>query len=293
MRINRKDLAISRAFEHLEGDDAMLKNLSEKQKEELEQEVAQYRNLKMNLNLLKEIPECQLTADHLRSRILAEGMHCRPMRDWSIYVATATAAVSCLVLGFVWWNQSGKQVSVASPVSVSRQNLAQNPIATEVPIQKVATSAASLQTHPQSHVRELNRSHSSVPSVDTSHEVQDFNSGSQLVALDVSHSVDPRTAFKSAQPRNNPNLGYRHGFGPSSNPANVLSAPIVGLVSPPLVAASFASYNAIKNGKFVRSQMNSKSGSTTLITLQTQRDKRTGLIEAKEEPTSNDVPLGG
>lgn len=293
MRIDINKIAIAKAFEELGEGEAKMKKLSNRQREQLEAEAKDFQTLKTNLNLLKDIPDCQVTAEHLRTRILAEGIHSQPAKDWSIYEATGTAAVSCLVLGFVWLTHgSAVVIPQMAPTVVKSTSASQPPPLFSEPSNSVHSEiVASASAQKEKSTPSLK--HHEGDQSDSHSQMLPITGGSQLVALNSGSSVDPRTSIDVPQPRNGANLGYRHGFGSASNPASELTAPAFGLASPPLMAASEASYNAIKNGTLGKSRFAKQTNSSTLITLQSQRDKRTGLIEAKEEPNNNDVPLGG
>lgn len=93
-----QDLLIQAAFED-EVSELDLMELTQEEREEFEA----LRGMKLDLRRLNDVPECQLTVDHLRQAILAESV-AKPARKpfylWFGYVGAAAASIAAIAFVF-------------------------------------------------------------------------------------------------------------------------------------------------------------------------------------------------
>ncbi len=281
-------LAIGKSFDDLNGKQEESAEGMLKSNPEFEAEVQKYRELRAGLNLLKDVPECQLTAEHLRTRLLSESLNPRSKRDWSIYVATATAAVSCLVLGLVWVQQGRSQQSIGYQTQNADVQSTSRPLAVNPPKSILKPlDAPNLAEKPASPSVSIESSRLAVQHRKASPSYSS-ELNPNLVALNEERAMS--VFFPSTRTSRMSSESFRHGFGGPSNPASELATPNNRQITPPMTMEALQQSSKLST---TGQSDQTESTSGNLITFQPVRDRKTGLIEAKEEPKSNDVPLGG
>lgn len=238
---------------------------------------------------LSDIPESQLTVEHLRTAILSAEPKSAKRYEWTTGLGLSLFASACLAAAFVLAHKDTALRLQKANVPHSFQQKAQpeqlamtSPdefgFAAALEAQEAKTAAVESDSQTRSKAapeREIRSHHSQVFAKAISAETPK----SQASESDAQGLTSRSGAFKRT-------LVQRPVSATSQN-----NAP----------ANAWSKQSSSSNSSLQSSPMNSAdSGFTassdsqpTLITIQPKKDKQTGLTVAKEEQNPNDVPLGG
>lgn len=300
------DLVIRLASGELNEKEAVAAQAIIAKNERLQKLYEQHVCLQRSLQGLNDIPEDQLSIDRLRTAILTSAARPPKRLDWTIGLVLSIGAAACLTLVLTapksvpsYTQLRSKAASHALPQdaqtsTTSLKNSALAIVPSQPLVIKSNPASASTDDGDQPARPHVRAKHSAAAQGQAINALK--SAGSGLMAVNAAASLASLSSRSGAFGRSMP-VSYGEGGHDS-----IAAGPMMGQAGPPLrmgFAPNAGSQSAAKVSpssrpdKLAADSRAEKTDRGTLITIQPQKDHRTGLSSAKEEQTPNDVPLGG